>query len=212
MTVTAAFLVKDPPIDRLAMLLEYLRPVVSDVVIVVDDRTAAATVEVLESWPVTVVPFAWVDDFSKARNAALPHAKGDWILHLDPDELPSAAMLDFIRMVDETPQADVEWQGATYRAPRGYLFFTKNFFDGRQGEEWEEHWHCRFFRAGGFWYKPVHEQVVIDGLPEQRTRGTALLPKAPRGAYLIHSRMEDCTKDDQYVSIGERGTSGAIHA
>ena len=41
--ISAAFLVKDPPLDRLSMLVEYLRPVVSDFVFVVDDRTATET-------------------------------------------------------------------------------------------------------------------------------------------------------------------------
>src|SRR5512135_672312 len=133
MTVSAAFLVKDPPLDRLSMLIEYLRPVVTDFVIVVDDRTAAETSAVLAQWEGTqVVPFRWVDDFSAGRNAGLPHCKGDWTLIVDPDELPSAAMLDFIRLVDAAPWEDVKWQGLTYPAPRGYLFFTRNFEDGVQ--------------------------------------------------------------------------------
>jgi glycosyltransferase involved in cell wall biosynthesis len=202
MTVSAAFLVKDPPLDRLALLVEYLRPVVSQYVVVVDDRTAVETADTMSTWRgVTLVPFRWVDDFSEARNAALSHCTGDWILHLDPDELPTAAMLDFIRMVDAVAQGDVEWQGGTYYGPRGYLFFTQNYFDGQQAEEWEEHWHCRLFRKGAVWYKPVHEQVMIEGMPESATRGTPLLPKAPRAAFLIHSRMNDQAKDEQYARM-----------
>ena len=212
MTVTAAFLVKDPPLDRLALLVEYLRPVVSEFVIVVDDRTAVEAADTMSAWrDVTLVPFRWVDDFATARNAALPHCHGDWVLHLDPDEMPTAAMLDFIRTVDSATQTDVDWQGTRYMAPRGYLFFTKNFFDGRQGEEWEEHWHCRLFqRRAGLWYKPVHEQVMLEAMPEAHTRGTPLLPKAPLGAFLIHSRMNDARIDEVYVGIGERGHSGAV--
>jgi len=201
MTVSAAFLVLDPPMDRLALLVEYLRPVVSEYVIVVDDRTAVEAVDTMSTWPgVTLVPFGWVDDFAEARNAALPHCHGDWVLHLDPDELPTTAMLDFIRMVDAVPQEDVAWQGSTYVAPRGYLFFTQNYYDGRQAEEYEEHWHCRLFRQG-VWYKPVHEQVMLEGMPESHTRGTPLLPKAPRAAFLIHSRMNDNAKDEQYARL-----------
>jgi uncharacterized protein YbdZ (MbtH family) len=200
LTVSAALLVLDPPIDRLALLLEYLRPVVTDVVIVVDDRTAAESSDIMSAWPsVTLVPFGWVDDFSQGRNAALAHVKGDWILHVDPDELPSAAMLAFISMVDATPQNDVLWQGSLYRAPLGYLFFTRNFYGGRRGEEWEEHWHCRLFRAGrGRWYKPVHEQVALDGQPESETRGY-VLPKAPLAACLIHSKGADRIGVDDIV-------------
>ena len=107
-------------------------------------------------------------------------------------------------------QADIDWKGTRYLAPRGYLFFTKNFFDGVQGAEWEEHWHCRLFRRdAGRWYKPVHEQVMLEAMPESRTRGTPLLVKAPRGAFLINSRMNDPKIDAVYAAIGERGTSGA---
>jgi glycosyltransferase involved in cell wall biosynthesis len=191
MTVSAALLVLDPPVDRLAALVEYLRPVVSQYVVVVDDRTAVETAETMAKWPdVTLVPFRWVDDFSAGRNAALPHVTGDWILHVDPDELPSHAMLDFIRSVDAVQQQDVIWQDALYPAPLGYLFFTRNWYGGRRGEEWEEHWHCRLFRnhPASRWYKPLHEQVMLHGRAESDTRGTPFLPKAPLGAYLIHSK------------------------
>lgn len=33
-----------------------------------------------------IVPFAWCDDFSAARNAGLQKAKGEWFLYLDDDE------------------------------------------------------------------------------------------------------------------------------
>ena len=91
-------LVKDPPLDRLAALLDYVSPVVSQTVIVVDDRTAKSYADPLIELVGPsghVEPFHWTDDFSAARNAGLEHATGDWILHLDPDELPSAQMLAF---------------------------------------------------------------------------------------------------------------------
>jgi hypothetical protein len=207
--ITAAMLVRDPPIDRLALLLEYLRPVVRNVVIVVDTRTAPEAVERMQGWDepsrsVRLVRFQWIDDFSAGRNAALgliPTGPRSWILHVDPDELPSAAMLEFLRAVDgEAQQEDVRWQGAVYPAPRGYLFFTRNFYDGIRGAEWEEHWHCRLFRRdAGWWYKPVHEQVMLDSLTESRTRGTPLLPKAPLSACLIHSKPGDLIARDTAV-------------
>lgn len=210
MSVTLAMLVWDPPLDRMAMLLDYVRPLVAQTVVVVDSRTSPRAADTIASWGVELVGFDWCDDFAAARNAALPACTGDWILHLDPDELPSPALFDFVRTVDGSLWADVTWQGRLYPAPRGYLIFTRNWFDGRQGAEWEEHWHCRLFRRdAGRWYKAVHEQVELDGLPEHMTRGGELLPKAPRGAYLIHSRMNDNRIDLQYAEIGEQGRSGA---
>ena len=211
MTVSAALLVLDPPLDRLVALLALLRPVVSEAVIVVDDRTRPGAIDAMSRWEgVTLVPFAWRDDFSAARNAALPHCSGDWVLHLDPDEAPTADMLAYVGMVDRSDERDVRWQGTTYPAARGHLFFTRNFFDGAQGAEWEEHWHCRLFRReSGRWYRPVHELVALDGLPEDATRQTPLLRKAPRCAGIVHSRMNVASIDEQYAAIAERGLSGA---
>ena len=206
MTVAASFLVRDPALDRLSMLVAFLRPVVSEFVFAVDDRTDPATRAVIAGWEdTTVVDFAWCDDFSAGRNVSLDHVQADWSLILDPDELPSVAMLDFVGMVDRSPWADVTWQGYGYPAPRGYLFFTKNFEDGVQGPEWEEHWHCRLFRTrSARWYRPVHELVQLDGMAESTIRGTSMLPKAPRSAYLIHSKLSDVApaSTELYVKIG----------
>jgi hypothetical protein len=188
--ITLAMLVKDPPLDRLAALLDYVSPIVGQTVIVVDDRTADMG-GLMRALPGSAYfqPFTWVDDFAAARNAALPHVKGDWILHLDPDELPSAAMLSFLATVDRSEWLNDTWQGAVYEAPRGYLFWTRGYIDGVRGAEVEADWHCRLFRRhGGRWVKPVHEQVELEGRPESATRGTPWLPKAPRAAYLIHSK------------------------
>jgi hypothetical protein len=211
-TVSAAFLVKDPPLDRLVQLVEVLRPVVGEFVIVVDDRTPPSVVEVMASWHgVTTVPFTWVDDFAAARNAALPFCTGRWILHLDPDEMPTLGLLQFIAMVDALDERDEVWHDVIFPAARGYLIFTRNYFDGKQGEEWEEHWHCRLFRnePDTHWYKPVHEQVALGGQAEVYMRETSLLRKAPRSAAIIHSRMNRPEIDEQYAAIGERGSSGA---
>lgn len=202
MTVSAAFLVLDPPLDRFIALLEHIRPFVNDAVVVIDDRTSTETVSIIESWGVVTVPFRWVDDFSAARNAGLLACNSDWVLTLDPDELPSVAMLNFVQTVDESPWEDVVWHGVMHPAPRGYLFFTKNFYDGVQGPEWEEHWHCRLFRRSeAYWYKPIHEQVSLHGLPESQTRGTELLLKAPRAAMLIHSQTHNYVKDLKYAEM-----------
>lgn len=197
MTVSAALLVKDPPLDRLSMLVEYLRPVVTDFVMVVDDRTAAETSNRIAQWEgVRVIPFRWVDDFSAGRNAGLPHCTGDWTLIVDPDELPSAAMLAHIREVDTSPQPYA----------LGYLYWTVNFWDGVLGPEMDYHWHVRLFRTGaGAFYRPIHELVALRGMPESATRDTLVLPRAPREAYLIHSKGADAIRRDDaaYATLGQ---------
>lgn len=59
---------------------------VADEVIVADAGSADRTAEIARGLGAVVVPFAWDDDFSAGRNAALAHAAGGWVLWLNPDE------------------------------------------------------------------------------------------------------------------------------
>ena len=194
--ISLAMLVKDPPLDRLELLLAYVAPVVGQTVIVWDDRSTVPCPLGPE-----IVPFTWIDDFSAARNAALPYIKGDWTLWLDPDELPMPAMLDFLRAVDASPWGDVEWFGSWHPSPRGYLFHRADL-PAATATEGEDHWHLRLFRSGhGRWYRPLHELVAIDGRPEPRD--TAILPKAPFACGLWHSRPETADRAELYDRISK---------
>jgi GT2 family glycosyltransferase/tetratricopeptide (TPR) repeat protein len=55
-------------------------------IVVVDTGSTDRTIEIAREFGAEVHSFAWCDDFSAARNAALEHAKGDWILIIDADE------------------------------------------------------------------------------------------------------------------------------
>lgn len=81
--------------DEEAMLggcLESVRGTVDDIV-VVDTGSRDGTRQVATGAGARVFEFTWCDDFAAARNAALAHASGDWILQLDGDErlVPGAA-------------------------------------------------------------------------------------------------------------------------
>lgn len=182
-TLGVSMIVRDEPIDRLVMLIDYMRPLAKRFVIA---DTGSETYEqdkpLLEKAGATVFQIEWRDDFAWARNQTLPHLGTEWTLHLDADELPSLGLSGFLR--------DVLDSSGT--SPLGYLIFTRNFWAGEWGIEVPAHWHCRLFRtARGAWYKPLHEQVQLDGRPEQNTRGTAILPMAPKDCYLIHSKPRE---------------------
>jgi glycosyltransferase involved in cell wall biosynthesis/2-polyprenyl-3-methyl-5-hydroxy-6-metoxy-1,4-benzoquinol methylase/tetratricopeptide (TPR) repeat protein/GT2 family glycosyltransferase len=58
----------------------------ADQIVVVDTGSTDRTVEIAREHGAETHIFEWCDDFSAARNAALEHATGDWVLILDADE------------------------------------------------------------------------------------------------------------------------------
>jgi glycosyltransferase involved in cell wall biosynthesis len=57
-----------------------------DEIIVVDTGSTDDTVKVAQEHGATVYHYEWNNDFAAAKNAALEHATGDWIIFLDADE------------------------------------------------------------------------------------------------------------------------------
>lgn len=192
LNLAMAMLVKNPPLERLVQQMDFMSSIVSQFVIV-DTGSDVETVMRLQQMnrfplglpEVNILIRPWENDFAKARNEALPHIKRDWTLILDPDELPSLAMMDHIRKT-------VVFEADPLRA--GYLYWTKDYYDGLEDPYAEYQWHVRLFRSGrGRFYRALDELVELDGLPEPDTRGTHRLPKAPKNAYLIHSKSRDAT-------------------
>lgn len=189
--LSVAMLVKNPPMDRMAALFSYMSEVASEFVIV-DTGSSKEDIQAMVRWnkapfglpKVNIILAEFNDDFAAARNIGVESVTRSWTLVLDPDELPSIGMVEHIRRVvgstDFRPEAS------------GWLHFTRNYWDGIIEAEAEFHWHVRLFRTGqGRFYRALDELVELDGLPEHQTRNTARLPKAPKGAYLIHSKSGD---------------------
>jgi tetratricopeptide (TPR) repeat protein len=59
---------------------------VADDIVVVDTGSTDASVAIAEARGARVFHHAWEADFAKARNVALGHARGRWILYIDADE------------------------------------------------------------------------------------------------------------------------------
>lgn len=87
--LSAVLIVRDEQ-DRLPLCLASLRDVVDEVV-VADTGSVDQTVGVARAMGARVVHVPWTDDFAAARNAALAHARSDWVLHVDADEVVVAA-------------------------------------------------------------------------------------------------------------------------
>src|SRR5437762_2853976 len=74
-----------------------------DEMIVVDTGSTDRTVEIAKAAGAKVFHFPWQNDFAAARNAAIEHATGDWILSLDADETLDSDHAANLRAVIERP-------------------------------------------------------------------------------------------------------------
>jgi len=82
--ITLSMIVKNEE-KHLAKCLESVKNVVDEIVLV-DTGSTDKTLEIAERYSAKIFHFKWIDDFAAARNFALSHASGDWILYLDADE------------------------------------------------------------------------------------------------------------------------------
>lgn len=82
--LTAAMIVRDEE-RHLGACLKSLEGVVDEIV-VVDTGSVDRSVEIARSLGARVHRQSWTGDFSRARNAALELAAGEWILYVDADE------------------------------------------------------------------------------------------------------------------------------
>ncbi|WP_159081933.1 glycosyltransferase [Paenibacillus sp. CAA11] len=65
--------------------LNSVQNIVSEIIIV-DTGSTDRTIEIAKQFTDKIYSFEWINDFSAARNFALDHATGEYILHLDADE------------------------------------------------------------------------------------------------------------------------------
>ncbi|MEG3438864.1 tetratricopeptide repeat protein [Pannus brasiliensis CCIBt3594] len=80
----------------LAKCLDSVKGVVDEMV-VMDTGSTDGTIALAESYGAKVPVFQWNGNFSDARNAALEHVTGDWILVLDADEELNPSIVPAIR-------------------------------------------------------------------------------------------------------------------
>ena len=150
---------------HLAQCLESVRSLVDEIV-VVDTGSTDRTVEIAASYGAQVVFHAWKDDFAAARNEALDHARGDWVLCLDADErLNGMGVPDCLRAACRVGGVDA------YSVP------MVNHKKGKDRSEFHVGYVTRLFRRypGIRFTGRVHERV--DGVLERE------------GAVVVRSRF-----------------------
>jgi len=138
----------------------------ADQIVVVDTGSTDRTVDLAREFGAEVHHFAWTDDFSAARNAALSHARGSWVLVLDADEeLPPDQHVHLLRDLDDT-------EAAAFRLP------IVNVGEADAGANYVP----RLFRnvPGAHFVGRIHEQVFASVLAVTKPWGLGAKLGTPR--------------------------------
>ena len=154
---------------NLPRCLESVRGVVDEIVLV-DTGSTDDTVAVAEGHGARVFHLPWADDFAAARNEAVRHARGRWILALDADEALTSEARRALRglLADErfmafllnirSPLKDARGQAAVINAwPRLFRNRPDIRYEGRVHEQISP----SIARAGGM---VAATDLVIDHL------------------------------------------------
>ena len=84
MKISACYIVKNEE-NNIEISLESVKNIV-DEIIIVDTGSTDGTIGIAEKFNAKIFSKPWNNDFSEARNEAIDHASGDWIIFLDADE------------------------------------------------------------------------------------------------------------------------------
>lgn len=154
MSVGIALIVRDEA-TALPACLESVQAGVDEIV-VVDTGSQDGTIEVARRFTDRIFHFAWIDDFSAARQFAFEQVASDWVCWIDADERLRGA--EHLR------------EAIARAAPEtgGFLWQTISAWDA-QGRPAFSFWRDRCVRNNGTfrWAGRVHEVLVPrDGLPQ----------------------------------------------
>jgi GT2 family glycosyltransferase len=169
--LSACLIVKDEE-EMLPGCLESLRELANEIV-VYDTGSGDATVAIARAAGARVIEGHWEDSFAQARNAALAHATGEWVLSVDADERLRADPAVVRRQILE-PIGPVE----------AYLVAIENLHGA--GNPRSVHSALRLFRRRACaWRHRLHEQVVAADEP-----GRALRTACLSGLRILHHGYE----------------------
>lgn len=154
MKISACYIAKDEA-HELRRSLASLRDA-ADEIIVVSTAGDRGIAETAADFHAAVHDFVWQDDFSSARNAALSHATGDWIVFIDADEYFSAETRENLRRTVEQAEAEcsevllVPWHNIDEATGETLLdSYAPRIFRRREGRRYEGRIHEELRDADG---------------------------------------------------------------
>ena len=135
----------------LPTLLEQVKPYVSEMVIVVDDRTTDRTEQIAKAYGAQVYRYRLDHDFAKARNYGLGMVSAPWVLWLDADELLSPELAEWLVRFLKGPQPDCD----------AIAIRRQNLIDNQPIGMHTLEWHVRLFRKHLRCQGRIHERIVV---------------------------------------------------
>lgn len=210
--VSACLITKDEA-DNLPTCFASLRGVVDEIV-VYDTGSGDGTPDVARRLGATaVLDGYWDDDFSRARNAALAHCRGDWILWIDADETLECDDPRTLRSLLVRTKAEID----AWSTP------IDNLTGAGVGAGFVHHAARIFRRSRCEWTGRLHEQVTTRRthgnirqaeLEVARIRHTGYLDavmqardKIERNLRMAEREVEDATSWDRGYSLTSLGRS-----
>jgi glycosyltransferase involved in cell wall biosynthesis len=139
--------------SQLPVCLKSIATLSTDIVVVVDSRTADNTAKIASDLGCRVYTREF-DNFSGQKNYADSLAKNDWILSLDSDESATPGLISAIINLPEKPLFQA------YSIPRQNIIFGKYI----KHTNWDPDGLVRLFnRQKCTWFGEIHEEINFPG-------------------------------------------------
>ncbi|MCH5195503.1 MAG: glycosyltransferase [Oscillospiraceae bacterium] len=134
--------------------LTALKPILENVdseLIIADTGSTDRTVEIAKKFTENVFHFEWINDFAAARNSTLDHARGEWYMYIDADEIARdcTGIIKFFNSGD-------------YKKFNTAVCSLRNYFDTVKPDGYSLMKSTRLFSAkNGVRFKnPIHEIIT----------------------------------------------------
>ncbi|MGC8464388.1 MAG: glycosyltransferase family 2 protein [Acidimicrobiales bacterium] len=164
-----------------------------DEVVLFDTGSQDATVAIAQELGAKVQVIPWRDNFAWARNQALSHCRGKWILWLDADEEVRGDRDELRRYLFEQSD-EVETYGIRIRNEVGSGLDTPTY-----------HRAARLFRRSeGAWHGSLHEMIWTRARDRTTTMETTSIIEISHKGYLTEFMVAK-NKSTRNLALAERG-------
>lgn len=183
-------------LERCFHSLQPLRDAIPCELIVADTGSTDGSRELAEQYADLVFDFAWVNDFSAARNAVMDRCSGDWYLSIDADEFLDSDMEELISFLTSEVahradaativirnylSPDMEGEHTSFAAMRMLRMATGLRYQGSIHENWN-------LQKGDNYYHLSHTMLHHDGYAYADKK--AAQAKSLRNLKLLEPEME----------------------